>query len=68
MILTPDDIPAINHYFPATDINSMRFLTHDRDKLVLYLARVNELSITETSEQLDLVIAARPTENLQHVG
>ena len=68
MILTPDDIPAINHYFPATDINSMRFLTHDRNKLVLYLARVNELSIIETSEQLDRVIAARPNENLQHVG
>jgi hypothetical protein len=68
MILTQDDIPAINRYFPATDINSMRFLTHDRDKLVLYLARLNELSITEASEQLDPVIAAQPTENLQHVG
>ena len=64
MILTPDDIPAINRFFPATDINSMRFLTHDGDKLVLYIARVNELTITETSEQLDLVIAARPTKNL----
>ncbi|WP_438960544.1 hypothetical protein [Nereida sp.] len=68
MILTPDDIPTINRYFPATDISSMRFLPHDRDKLVLYLARVNELLITETSEQLDLVIATPPTENSQHVG
>lgn len=46
MILTPDDILAINRYFPATDINSMRFLTHDPDTLLLYLARVNELTIT----------------------
>ena len=68
MILTPDDIPAINRYFPATDINSMRFLTHDHDKLVLYLARVNELTIIEASEQLEMVLAARPAETLQHVG
>ena len=60
--LHPDVLDAIQKRFPATIDPDLSQISDDVDALANHLARANDLTVTETREQIALLTMAMPNQ------